>query len=57
MAVLVLLKLCGVPDFVEFLSLITDFHTFKLQLPIQIPLSVAPKLEVFVSSFNDLSKL
>ena len=33
-----------------------DFHTLKLQLPIQTPHSVAPELEVFVSSLQKCQK-
>ena len=32
-----------------------DFHTFALQLPIQTPHSVAPELQVFVSSLENCS--
>ena len=30
-----------------------DFHTFTLQLPIQTPHSVAPELQVFLSSLQN----
>ena len=33
-----------------------DFHTLTLQLPIQTPHSVAPELQVFVSSLNISAK-
>ena len=33
-----------------------DFHTFTLQLPIQTSLSVAPELQVFVSSLENMSE-
>ena len=33
-----------------------DFHTFTLQLPIQTPHSVAPELQVFVSSLKISAK-
>ena len=32
-----------------------DFHTLTLQLPIQTPHSVAPELQVFVSSLENCS--
>ena len=49
------------PQFVQSLSehqikcslTSVDFHTFTLQLPIQTPHSVAPELQVFVSSLEN----
>ena len=53
--VLVFLNLCG--NFTErqiLLSLCSvDFHTFTLQLPIRTLHSVAPELQVFVSSLEN----
>ena len=42
----ILLSLCSV-----------DFHTLTLQLPIQTPHSVAPELQVFVSSLENCQNL
>ena len=49
--VLILLKLYWAPDIVELCSV--DFHTLTtVQLPIQTLHSVAPELQVFVSSLK-----